>query len=224
MAAFVSAASAAVQGTSLVISAPASITNGDLLLLNLVTRGDSTITPPSGWTHLVSRYIANAEQPDSHVYYKIASSESGSYTWGISPSLRTTGAITVWSGIDGTTPIESYSDTSYITNDTTIRFGSVTTTSANQMVVLLGQISVNPPPSFNALTDWTEHVDFYQAVLRTRVGVLSREYASAGSTGDIDVTLSGSTVGKHGFALVLKNAAVSLAGFPVVQYYYNNQR
>jgi hypothetical protein len=212
MASFRSLATNNASATEIAIDAPSGIEDGDLLLCNLLVRaGDVTITPPSGWTELVSRYINDGDFMDTAILYKIANSESGSYTFARVISLRDSGVITAWSGVNGTTPIDSYSNTSYITNDTTLRFGSVTTSAATQTVVLFGDIALNPPPTVTTPTDWTERVSYLGN--RARIVVYSREYATAGSTGDIDATMAGSLLTKHGYATVLGNVSAS-GGLP----------
>jgi hypothetical protein len=80
---YVSSASAAdTADPSITVSAPGSISSGDLLvaILGVGASGDPAYTPPSGWT--LWDHSSEASNPEVWVYTKVAGgSEPGSYTW-----------------------------------------------------------------------------------------------------------------------------------------------
>ena len=66
-------------GTTITVSAPAGIQDGDVLVaLGSAPNGGSAVTPPSGFT--VRLYDATPD-PTFYVFTKTASSESGNYTF-----------------------------------------------------------------------------------------------------------------------------------------------
>lgn len=121
-----------------VIVAPTGISNGDLLVAVLHV-GDSTVvpplavTPPAGWTEVTNSPVA-ASKPDPytialHVYYKVASSESGNYTF-THTVADTEGYMYRLTGVDTTTPIEATPVTQIAngtSNGKTTGYGTLTT-------------------------------------------------------------------------------------------------
>jgi hypothetical protein len=99
--------------TNSTLTAPASIANGDLLV-NVMHAGNASltalaITPPAGWSAIPNDpSTKNAPDPYSiamHVFYKVASGESGNYTFTHS-SGETEGFIYRLTGADTTTPLD----------------------------------------------------------------------------------------------------------------------
>ncbi len=90
---FVSASSANALSSSVTVSAPAGIQNGDLLVAVIFNSGQGVVTPPAGFN------VSNVDftlQNTIGVATKIASSESGSYTFTISVSFTFSVAILVY--------------------------------------------------------------------------------------------------------------------------------
>lgn len=128
--------------TSLVINAPSGTSDGDFLIAhiarNYTTLVGATITPPSGWTLLLTN---SSGAMDSWVYYKFAgASEPSSYTW----TLGATGTVAQSCGgdihritaVDTSTPIDVSATAALgvATGDADPDSPSVTTTVANTMV------------------------------------------------------------------------------------------
>jgi hypothetical protein len=118
--------------TTLTVTAPASIANGDLLLA-LIYVGTGTVTGPSGWTRLRSD-AGGGLQLD--VWWKIASSESGNYSWTV-PTGGSGGIIVRYTGVDNTNPFESPSVSAgqHSASGTGPKAPDITTTVANDWVV-----------------------------------------------------------------------------------------
>jgi hypothetical protein len=95
------------------ITAPSGIANGDILLA-VLSVGDGTalpslaVTGPAGWTEISGSPLAQARADPYTVslraYWKIASSESGSYAF-THTSADTVGYIVALTGGHGTTPL-----------------------------------------------------------------------------------------------------------------------
>lgn len=96
---FVSASSATptANTTSLVLSVPAGVQSGDLLLAQVVTNGSATFTTPSGWTALQTTSNGLVQG----LFYRFATaSETGTVTWTWSGNRRAGGGIAVYRGVD----------------------------------------------------------------------------------------------------------------------------
>lgn len=98
--------------SSLTVTAPTGISNGDLLVAHILWAGNgTTITPPTGWTQVGSTLTAiesgSTFYLNSGIFKKIASGESGNYTWTPSATVATQGKINRYTGASGT--INDYS-------------------------------------------------------------------------------------------------------------------
>ncbi|MCU0841826.1 MAG: hypothetical protein MUC79_08925 [Thiobacillaceae bacterium] len=184
------------------------------MLAAVIARGATVSSAPSGWSEVAAAINFDGNGSNGYVYERIADSESGSYTWEFGGSIRAAISINAFSGVDTTDAVESSSNSAYTTNDTTIRSASVTTTAANQLVVNFALLSQSTQLNFTPATDFTEHHEY--GGNRCWSEVSSRTYASAGATGDIDVTMSGSSATKRGIALVLKNASAAAAASLII--------
>ena len=228
MATFETYSSAAINGTSLTISVPSSTQNGDLMIAAIISNNWNSlanVTAPAGWTLIGSTVMPGGAAPRLAVYSRIASSEPASYAW-TSGGTRMTGVIARFSGVDGTTPVESYSNTAYVTSNTTVRSAAVTTTDANQTVVnIAGSFLSTDVVTYTPPTDYTEHVDYSGGtdVGRSYIEFSSRVISSAGSTGDIDATASATLTDKHGIALVINDAAATASIVPILMRQYASQ-
>ena len=87
--------------TSLGVSRPTGVADGDVLLA-VVAWYDYTLTPPSGWTQIgVTRtWSIGSNTAYARVYYKVASSEPASYTWGLSSTNDIACTIVAYSNVD----------------------------------------------------------------------------------------------------------------------------
>jgi hypothetical protein len=116
---------------TLAATAPATITNGNLLLA-VVACGNNTaptISGPAGWTKITGASGFDAGSPGNalEVWYKIAAGESGTYTFTTSAtSTRMRVHIHNYSGTDATTPVGSAAFAVNSSSTTTRVTGSVT--------------------------------------------------------------------------------------------------
>src|SRR5216683_2221439 len=121
--------------TQLTLGTP-TVAAGDFMIANISINGGSaaTTTAPAGWTQILR--TDNDTNVSLISYSKIAgASEPTSYTWAVDHQTTMEGAITPYSGIDATNPIDtSAGNTGFGTSATTT---SVTTTAANEEVVSL---------------------------------------------------------------------------------------
>lgn len=75
-------AKAGVAGSTLTISKPTGVVNGDLLVAFMSTgTNNGTWTPPTGWTEVLDQSAGGAARPSVAVMYRVASSEGTSYSF-----------------------------------------------------------------------------------------------------------------------------------------------
>lgn len=101
-------AATAGSATTLTVTKPTGTVAGEFLTTAVTTAGGYTLNTLSGWT-LLGTSTGTGTGVELWVYYKIATgSEPSSYTWTVTSA--TTIAITCqrWSGINITTPVDSY--------------------------------------------------------------------------------------------------------------------
>ena len=92
----------AAGAASITMTMPGGVTNNDLLFMHIAARGGSnmTIATPGGWTLL--RNVNNGTFVRLATFYRVASSEPGSYAvtfGGTTPSQQAVGAITAYYGV-----------------------------------------------------------------------------------------------------------------------------
>ncbi len=135
--------------TPFTVNRPADATAGDLLLANIMFRGDATVTvtPPSGWTLIAKR--TNTGTPITQAtYWRIAGiSEPATYVWGLSTALRGAGGITAYTGIDTDSPIDGVAtnppEDLDVVASTDMTAPSVTTTVPGAIVAALYALDAN---------------------------------------------------------------------------------
>lgn len=102
-------ASIAAAAASITVTAPSGIAEGELLIAHFARRVTyQTITPPAGWTLLLTE--DNLSNNEARIYYKIATaSEPSSYTWSFSPNQQGVKIVIYkFSRTHLTTPIDTY--------------------------------------------------------------------------------------------------------------------
>lgn len=176
------------------IPVPSGVAANDIIIAQLYKEGTMAVTPPSGFTELTGSPVIVASGGSihrQHVFWKRATGgDTGNYsfTWTgssyrIGVAHRYTGCITSGSPLDG-----NPNTASRTTNATGTPAVSLTTSGTNRLIVWCatgyGPYSCTPP------TNYTERVDFSEALTAA-----TREQASAGSTGSITGTMSGSSGG-----------------------------
>lgn len=187
--------------TTLVINKPTGTVDDDIMF-TIIHRPSSwaPTSVPSWWTSLWT-------QTNYYLYYRKASSEWASYSWGFSWSVRT--GIALWSfrwWFNLTTPIDVTSNTTYTTNNTNCRAASMTVTNTNSPIIFLwtwfrtASLTFTPPTSPST---FTEHYDWWSTLWDCWFEIASMVWSWSWSTGDIDAIMSTSMSTKHAFAVAL---------------------
>jgi hypothetical protein len=187
-----SAANASAGAASLSIARPASTASGHFLVAGITVDGGSgtTITPPAGWTLIRRQNSTTATNVSIATYYRVAGSEAGPYVWTFSPSVRASGGIIRFTGVDNSNPI-NVSNGNAGGPGTALSATQVTTTVAN--TALVGFLGTDTGATFTASggTPLTERID----VRNTNAGGPSTwganaTQASAAATGNKTATAS----------------------------------
>lgn len=148
------------QSDSAVIAVPSGTVDGDLLVTFISSARDGIfpVTPPSGWTGVISQEWGN-DGPITLVYIREASSEPSNYTWNFNSSENFTATmlrITGWSGSTG--DIDSYVKATKETQYATLAAGSLTGLAADSL--LIGWVSCEVGDQlFSPPSGWTEFYD-----------------------------------------------------------------
>lgn len=190
-------------GTSLSPSVPFSVNDDDILFAYIaLSIGQAISSAPSGWASL-----GNDTAQKHYLYYKIASSESGSYTWTWGSDSKARIQIAAYrGGFDPGDPIDATSNTDYVTSDTTVRAASFSVTNTDSTIIFAGcgygaaACTFTPPTNPGT---FTEDVDAGDSSSDRYITFAHYEWPSSGATGDIDATFSTTTTTKHAFAVSL---------------------
>jgi hypothetical protein len=179
-----SVANSSSGATTLVITAPSSVATGDVLIAGVTVSAGSgaSITAPSGWT-LISRLNSSNNVSVASYYHVVTNggSEPSSYTWTFDSSLTASGGILRYVGVDTTDPIDA--STAGAGNSSSPTAPSVTTTSANELVVaLFGSDSTG---TFTPPSGMTERYDVHNTIGPAAPATEAADVtqASAGATG-----------------------------------------
>jgi hypothetical protein len=202
--------------TNSTLPAPSSITNGDVLVAFLQVGGSTSpaVTKPAGWTEITSTgYPITYSRADpwevkNHVYWKVASSESGNYLFTHSAGTSE-GIVFAVSGANTTTPINPTATAFADSNNslTTVTAPGLTTAVDDSVVFFLAgdwnDMTTSPPTgSTPTFTEYRDGEVFYVAA-----GVMG----ARGATGDKTITIGASEYA-CGAGLVCVEAAASGAG------------
>lgn len=187
--------------TTLSVGKPTGVSEGHFLLAGIAVTGGSTptITPPAGWT-LVTRTNNGTNLAVATYSHWVGAADPTSWTWTFGSSVRATGGIVAWSGVDTTTPIDvSGGQTG---SDTASPYRplapSVTTTVAR--TGLAGFYALANGTTFSANSMLTERVDTRNSNgSGPSLQIATGTRTTAGATGTSSATagLGGSYAAQH---------------------------
>ena len=183
------AASAVVSGTgtSVAVTKPTGTVDDNLIVVALVA-ADAAPSAPAGWTATApAGTLITGSSHYLHTYYKVASSEGASWTWTITSSAYRAVACTYENTATSSPEITGSENAS--TSGLTVTGTSVTTTTANALIILAAGIEgsgTSTPPG-----DMVERVDsagtpslFFDDVVQGTAGASGNKAATR--TGDTD--------------------------------------
>lgn len=194
---------------SALILKPTGVTSGDIMFAHILHFNpiDRLGTIPAGWVQVGRHKNGNYNQA---LYYKVAGlSEGANYTFGLNSSSKLAITISAYRGCFNTTnPIDTFSNTEYVVNNTTYRASSLILPSYDTTVLVFPSIYNTTVRTFaNPLTQGGGWIEDYDQGANTsdfsRAGY-RKFIQSSGATGGIDsIGTSGSTI-KHVFGVGLK--------------------
>ena len=204
--------------TNTTITAPTGIQDGDVLVVHFVLEEytEDPVTPPTGFTlvpgptyPVTSVNPGGAANLDNRLYYKIASGESGDYTF-----QHIGGASAAWmacfSGNDLVTPVTNAS--SAVGTGATTTVPGITTTTNGSLVIFTQQDygykelsnNLSGPTGFTPLNTWAEDNNLYASTYTQ---------PTLGATGSLSITNNNgaTSFGWAGFQFAI-NPPPSFAG------------
>ncbi len=153
------AMSGTTTNTSLSVTKPTGVVSGDVLIVNIAQGGNNSTAPTStGWTLIDGRSLAGGTRRYGAVLYKVAGgSEPASYTFTLGSGVDSVaGSIVAFSGVNtsGATPFDVAPGTILVSangNTTAVGATTITTVSANAVVIMFGQAAGSAPTWNNGL-------------------------------------------------------------------------
>jgi hypothetical protein len=177
--------------TTLSISAPSGISDGDLMVAVVVcdTLTDPSSTP-SGWTEFTGSPVSSLSHR-THLYYKEASSESGTYDWGYAASQDVTGVIARLSKTGGTWDVDQDYDEAFVASgSTTVDCPALTATDSSMMILASSADGPNTVVGETQPASMTFVEEQVNAVGASCSSAMWYQAYSSGSTGTKTVTYS----------------------------------
>ncbi len=182
-------------GTSVSATYPATPTSGNLLIAVCGVRVSATITGPSGFSSAINQ----AGTPSQAIFYKIsAGNESGAQSCGSSVSSRLGIAIFEYSGMVTSSPLDAVNSVASTGNSTSPASGSVTTATANTLLVggLTSQANTTFASWTNSFTEVADYANGGAAGSRTSYAVATREVSATGTYSTVATALTGAWRGQ----------------------------
>jgi hypothetical protein len=199
-----------------IVTKPSGTANDDIMFAVIQSTTAYSNSLPSGWTSIAQTTAVSGYY---ELLYRVASSEGANYTFGFAGSYKIKVTIATYrGGFNISDPIDVFSDTSYITSNTTNRAASMNVTYRNSPLLFFGCVLesssfTQTKPSLPT-TGWVEDYDGGSTNSDFWLEICSMTWAGVGATGDMDSTISSATTEKHAFAVALK---------PVIEVTYGSK-
>ncbi|MEY2569013.1 MAG: hypothetical protein QOE35_3542 [Actinomycetota bacterium] len=154
-------ASSATNGagaSSLALQTPTGVAAGDVMIAQVAAGGGSntTITAPAGWTAVDTKN--NGTKVNEMVAWKVATaSEPATSAWTLTGTPEASGGVVAYSGVDGTAPVDVFSDTKSASSGTSHIASTVVTPRSNDQ--LLSFFALKTGTSLTPPTGMTERWD-----------------------------------------------------------------
>ncbi len=210
--------SANVTITNLTIDRPANVAAGDVMIAAIAIHDGNTVgvTAPSGWAQILrTDYKSNVGIAS---YWKAAgASEPANFTWVLSPQTRAQGAITRYTGVDTTNPIDIAAGNFNRSKIATT--SAITTTADNAKIIALYALHVGSSnfagDFFSTPTDMTQNYDSSKTTAGPTIAGFDVTQAAAGVVGSKSSTISGFLNQQRDWAsqlIALKNVTSECTG------------
>lgn len=171
-----------------VLPVPAGTAAGDVLVASVAADLNPAMTPPVGWTPIVSGLSVSTGARLFSYYHVVGASDPASFTWTFSTSVKWGGGITAYRGVNTTTPLDSSvvtaTDTSWTKSSLTV--GSITT-ATNGAMQISTIVCDCASPVFTPPGAWTQRWQSAGGQIAEQADLLQ---ATAGATGTATWTFS----------------------------------
>lgn len=195
--------------TSAVVSA-GGCNAGDLLFAHVCSTSSYPNSEPAGFTK-IGENVPEVFGYYTQLYYRVATGGDGDHTWGWASNRKVRIVISRWTtSYDTSSPIDTSSNTLYVTSDTTVRAASMTVAANNSSLFFFGMRAATSAVTFTKPSDigadaWTENYDAGSTTSDFWLTACSLLKTSSGATGNMDATMSASAnTQKHAFAVSIK--------------------
>jgi hypothetical protein len=202
--------------TSIVVTRPAGVVSGDVMIASIDAEGSGSFTVPTGWSS-TGLFSGTSFFGFSGVYFHVAGSgEPASYSWGLGTARKATGNIVSYVGVENSSPIEVTATTAGNSVGTSDSAASITTTVNNTRVLIdfgaddsAGSFTITPP----ALT--SKRASVFTSGTGSVLGSQTQDFtqATAGATGTKTFTASASN--PWGAITIALKPGTGLLGFDV---------
>ncbi len=185
--------------TTLLLAVPSGTADGDLLLAVIAKNTGRTFTAPSGWTELA--------MGDAYwqVFYKVASSESGSYEFTASSTYTSAhGTIHRISGGDTPSVSGAAQDSTW---DATMTCGEVSVSVAGSLILWCGMGMANTATTTCTSDKGSERYDSCGGSYDYPLHIYSESIAGTGTQGGATLTISDVTNNKRWMAILIPAAS-----------------
>lgn len=148
--------------SSVVVTMPSGTVNNDGLLAAITFIQGTTITPPAGWTAIDSS--TGSSGVTLNTYYRVASSEPGSYTWNFGTTTTAAGTISRFVGINTTTMLDTFVSVNGHGSATSVQpTSTLSQKSATNLAVIFSGVrpdsGVTPVLTMPSSVQWTAPAD-----------------------------------------------------------------
>jgi hypothetical protein len=216
--AFRSAANAGTStaGTTLTITKPAGVSDGDVLVATIVCgreSGRGAQSGPAGWTNPVGYNSESVVLHNMQAWVKVAGgSEPADYSWTNTGGGAWAGTITAWTGVDTSAPVGATDSNQDTTLDTTFDHSGLTTTQDNSVVIYgyginEGSSPTRVPATAHASTTKRGEANSTTTGVGMATVLASEARATAGATGARNATSSSGNSTTTWLGLELKEAS-----------------
>lgn len=197
------------------LAVPTGTANGDLMF-TWIGSYSATVTTNAAWA-LLGSYTAASDK--YYLYARVASSEPASYVWTFSGTSKYKATCTTYIAssdfnVTNVSTDLTVSNTSYRTSDAINRAVSFNVPNSNSPILFFGGVystaSKTQTPPTNPGT-FTEDYDAGHTTPDFWLEIAYYIWASSGSSGNIDSTISATLTTKHAFAVALKPPPVTLS-------------
>ena len=204
---YISSSSNKSATSSVVVTAPASLQNGDIMIMIVNSCRSTSATPGahavSGWTQIYTR--ATSTRYIFSIWYKRCASESGNYTATSTSSVQMEAAIAVYRGcVVSGTPVDVSSNTAYVTSGTIVRGATITPTVADGFFVWGGFFYLATGNTLTAPSGMNSRET--QQNTNYTITLADLAYSTTAASGSKDGTAGATCTVKHAFLLALKPA------------------